>query len=155
MSKGKMENLFFSESNSSEKESFYEVYKNSDNSNEEEIRFPRNRNINRITSSDSDSDIDKCNRSDTECNEDTVDEILQELVIEEERRTEDTEESAIQFGEWNEFSGRQKSFFSETDGLIRQLPGDVNPYDVFELFVNDEIINSLVSDNCNKEGCKY
>ena len=112
MSKGKMENLFFSESNSSEKESFYEVYKNSDNSNEEEIRFPRNRNINRITSSDSDSDIDKCNRSDTECNEDTVDEILQELVIEEERRTDDTEESAIQFGEWNEFSGRQKSFFS-------------------------------------------
>ena len=46
-------------------------------------------------------------------------------------------------------------FFPETDGLIRQLPGDVNPYDVFELFVNDEIINLLVSDNCNKEGCKY
>ena len=101
-----MENLFLSESNSSEKESFYEVYKNSDNSNEEEIRFPRNRNINRITSSDSDSDIDKCNRSDTECNEDTVDEILQELVIEEEGRIDDTEESTIQFGEWTEFSGR-------------------------------------------------
>ena len=156
MSKGKMENLFFSESNSSEKESFYEVYKNSDNSNEEEIRFPRNRNINRITSSDSDSDIDKCNRSDTECNEDTVDEILQELVIEEERRTDDTEESTIQFGEWNEFSGRQKSVpFPETDRVIRQLPGDVNPYDVFQLFVDDEIINLLLSENCNKEGCKY
>ena len=83
MSKRKMENLFLSESNSSEKENFYEVYKNSDNSNEEEIRFPRNININRITSSDSYLDIDKCNRSDTECNEDTVDEILQELVIEE------------------------------------------------------------------------
>ena len=155
MSKRKMENLFLSESNSSEKENFYEVYKNSDNSNEEKIRFPRNININRITSSDSDSDIDKCNRSDTECNEDTVDEILQELVIEEQRRTDDTEENAIQFGEWNEFSGRQKSFFSETDDLIRQLPGDVNPYDVFELFVHDEIINLLVSENCNKEGCKY
>nr|XP_033201084.1 uncharacterized protein LOC117163138 [Bombus vancouverensis nearcticus] len=99
MSKRKMENLFLSESNSSEKESFYEAYTNSDSSDEEEIRFPRNRNINRITSSDSDSDIDKCNRSDTECNEDTVDEILQELVIEEERRTDDTEKSTIQFDE--------------------------------------------------------
>ena len=156
MSKRKMKNLFLSESNSSEEESFYEAYTNSDSSDEEEIRFPRNRNINRITSSDSDSDIDKCNRSDTECNEDTVDEILQELVIEEERRTDDTEESTIQFGEWDEFSGRQKSFpFSETDGLIRQLPSDVNPYDVFELFVDNEIINLLVSENCNKEGCKY
>ncbi|XP_033319835.1 uncharacterized protein LOC117216852 [Bombus bifarius] len=152
MSNRKMENLFLSESNSSEKESFYEAYTNSDSSDEEEIKFPRNKNINRITSSDSDSDIDKCNRSDTEYNEYTVDEILQKLVIEEERTT----ESTIQFDEWNEFSGRQKSFpFPETDGLIGQLPSDVNPYDVFELFVDDEIINLLVSENCNKEGCKY
>ena len=142
MSKRKMENLFFSKSNSSGKESFYEAYTNPISSDEEEIRFPRNKNINRITSSDSDSDIDKCNRSDTECNEDTVDEILQELVIEEERRTDDTEKSTIQFGERNEFSSRQKSFsFPRTDGLIRQLPGDVNSYDAFELFVDDEIIN--------------
>ena len=103
-----MENLFLSEWNSSEKESFYEAYRNSDSSDEEEISFPRNRNINRITSSDSDSDIDKCNRSDTECNEDTVVEIWQELVIEEERKTDDTEESIMQFGELNGFSGRQK-----------------------------------------------
>ncbi|XP_043590863.1 uncharacterized protein LOC122571326 [Bombus pyrosoma] len=100
MSKRKMENLLPSESNSSGKESFYEVYTNSDNSNEEEIRFPRNRNINRITSSDSDSGIDECNRSDTECNEDTVDEILQELVknwsrILQEKKTDDTEKSTI------------------------------------------------------------
>ena len=64
-----MENLFLSESNRSEKENFYEAYANSDSSDEEEIRFTRNKNINRITSSDSDSDINKCNRSDTECNE--------------------------------------------------------------------------------------
>ena len=76
MSKREMENLFLSESNSSEKESFYEAYTNSDSSDEEEIRFTRNRNINRITSSDSDSDIDNCNRSDTEYNKDTVDKIL-------------------------------------------------------------------------------
>nr|XP_033201027.1 uncharacterized protein LOC117163123 [Bombus vancouverensis nearcticus] len=99
MSKREMENLFLSESNSSEEEGFYEDYTNSDSSDEEEIRFPRNKNINRITSSDSDSVIDKRNRSDTERNEDTVDEILQELVIEEERRTDDTEESTIQFDE--------------------------------------------------------
>ncbi|KAK2575624.1 hypothetical protein KPH14_011887 [Odynerus spinipes] len=99
------------------------------------------KNVNRITSSDFDSDIDQCNRSDTECHENFIDEILQELVIDEERRTDDTEENTIEFGEWNEFSGRQKSFsFSETGDLIRQLPGDVNPYDVFELFIDDEIM---------------
>ena len=138
------------------KKAFTRLNTNSDSSDEEEIRFPRNRNINRITSSDSDSDIDKCNRSDTECNEDTVDEIVQELVIEEGRRTDDTEDSTIQFGKWYEFNDRQKSFsFPETDGLIRQLPGDVNPYDAFQLFVDDEIINFLVSENCNKGECKY
>ena len=78
------------------------------------------------------------------------------LVIEEGKRTDDIEESTIQFGKWNEFSGRQKSVpFPETDRVIRQLPGDVNPYDVFQLFVDDEIINLLLSENCNKEGCKY
>jgi len=60
MSKRKRENLFVRESNSSEQESFYEAYINSNSSDEEEIRFPRNRNVNRITSSDSDSDIDQC-----------------------------------------------------------------------------------------------
>lgn len=46
------------------------------------MRFSRkkNININRITSSDSDSDIDKCNRN--EYNEDIINEILQGLVIE-------------------------------------------------------------------------
>ncbi|XP_015437540.1 PREDICTED: piggyBac transposable element-derived protein 4-like [Dufourea novaeangliae] len=147
MSKRKRENLFVRESNCSEQESFYEAYTNSNSSDEEEIRFPRNRNVNRIASSDSDSDIDKCNGSDTECNEDSIDEILQELIIDEDRRTDDTEENTIQFGEWNEFSGRQKSFsFSETGGLIRQLPGDVHPYDVFALFVDDEIIDLMVSE---------
>lgn len=56
-------------------------------------RFPRKRNINRITLSDSDSNIDKSNRSDSECNEDyilrSIDEILQKLVIEKERNVDD------------------------------------------------------------------
>ncbi|CAL7935173.1 unnamed protein product [Xylocopa violacea] len=82
MSKRKRENLFVRESNSSEQECFYEAYTNSDSSDEEEIRFPRKRNVNRITSSDSDSDIDQCNHSDTECDEDSINEILQELVME-------------------------------------------------------------------------
>ncbi|KAI4482018.1 hypothetical protein M0804_009037 [Polistes exclamans] len=67
-------------------------------SDEEEIRFPRNRNVNRIiTSSNSNSDIDQCNRNDTECDEDSNDKILQELVIDEERKTNDTEENTIEF----------------------------------------------------------
>ena len=45
----------------------------------------------------------------------------------------------------NEFSCRQKSFsFTETGRLIRELPNDLNPYDVFALFVDDEIIDLLV-----------
>lgn len=74
------------------------------NSDEEKMRFLRKSNINRITSFwHLHSDIDKCNRKNSECNEDIM--ILQELVIEEERN--DTEESTIQFSKWNEFNGRQ------------------------------------------------
>lgn len=154
MSKRKKENLFVRESNSSEQESFYEAYTNSDSSDEEEIRFTRKRNVNIITSSDSDSDTDQCNPSDTECDEDFIGEILQELVLDEERRTDDTEENTIEFGEWTEFSRRKKSFsFSETGGLVRQLPGD-NSYDVFELFLDDEIINLLVSETNRYAGQK-
>ena len=83
------------------------------------MRFFKKRNINNIISSDSDSDIDKCN-SDSEYNED-INEILRELVIEEEKKVDDTE-SAIQFSKWSEFSGRQKSFsFSETALLDNYL----------------------------------
>lgn len=39
----------------------------------------RKRNINRIASSDSDSDIVKCNRSDRECNEDIIEK--EKLII--------------------------------------------------------------------------
>ena len=53
-----MEKLVLSESCSSE-EICYGTHINSDSSDEEEIRLPRKRNINRIISSDSDSEIDK------------------------------------------------------------------------------------------------
>lgn len=43
----------------------------------------------------------------------------------------------FKFNEWSEFSSRHKNYFSETDGLIRQLSSDINPYDVFALFVDD------------------
>lgn len=72
-------------------------------SDDEEIRFPRERNVNRITASDSDSDIIECN--DTECDEDSIYEILQELITDKER-IDDTKENTT------EFSGRQKSFSS-------------------------------------------
>lgn len=52
---------------------------------------------------------------------------------------------AIQLRKWNEFSYRQQSFsFIETGNLIKKLPGNINPYDVFTLFVDDEIIDLLV-----------
>lgn len=66
------------------------------------IQIHRKRNINRITLSNSDSNINKCNHKD-ECNEDIIIEILQELVIEEERN----KESTIQFSECNRFNDRQ------------------------------------------------
>lgn len=52
---------------------------------------------------------------------------------------------AIQLRKWNEFSCRQQSFsFTETGNLIKKLSGNINPYDVFTLFVDDEIIDLLV-----------
>ncbi|XP_026671442.1 uncharacterized protein LOC113464667, partial [Ceratina calcarata] len=104
-------------------------------------------NMNIIQSSDSDSDIHECSRSDIEYHEDSIDEILQELIIDEEKKADDTEKNTIEFSEWSEFSGRQKSFSSpETGSLIRELPSDIKPYDVFELFVDDEMIDLLVSE---------
>ncbi|XP_050452172.1 uncharacterized protein LOC126851875 [Cataglyphis hispanica] len=135
-----MEKLSLRKSCSSEEETCYEAYKNSNISDEEQPRFFRKRNINRITS-DSDSDTDTCADSQRE---DTISDILQELIIEEERNV-DTEECAIQFSEWNEFSCRQQLFpFIGTGGLIRELPSDISPYDSFALFVDDEVIDLLV-----------
>lgn len=46
-------------------------------------------------------DIDKYNYSDNKYNEDTINEILQELIMEEERKVGDTKEGTIQFNmEW-------------------------------------------------------
>ena len=65
--------------------------------------------------------------------------------MEERSNVDDTEEVAIQQSEWSEFSGLQKSFsYQETGGLNKQLSDDINPYDVFTLFVDDEIINLRV-----------
>lgn len=44
----------------------------------------------------------------------------------------------------SEFSGQQKSFPFFKIGLIRQLSSDINLYNVFALFVDDEIINLVV-----------
>lgn len=44
----------------------------------------------------------------------------------------------------SEFSGQQKSFSFFKIGLIRQLSNDINLYNVFALFVDDEIINLVV-----------
>lgn len=44
----------------------------------------------------------------------------------------------------DEFSGQQKSFFFSKIGFIRQLFSDINLYNMFTLFVDDEIINLVV-----------
>lgn len=44
----------------------------------------------------------------------------------------------------SEFSDQQKSFSFFKIGLIRQLSSDINLYNVFALFVDDEIINLVV-----------
>lgn len=62
------------------KKKSYKAYTNSNNSDEEEIRFCRKKNINTIALSDSNSDIDKYNCNNSECNKDIINEILQELV---------------------------------------------------------------------------
>lgn len=134
-----------SDSYRSERKTSHASCSNSDSSDEEVIRLPKRRKVNRIISSDSDTDTDKCNLSDNEYYEDTIDEMLRDLVVEEESNVDDAEEAPVQQSEWSEFSGRQKSIsFQETGGLNKQLPDDINPYDVFTLFVDDEIINLLV-----------
>lgn len=85
-----MEELCLNESYSSEED----LYKFG-NSDEEEMKFSRKKNINRITSSD--SNIDKCNCNDSEFNEDIIDEVLQELIIKAERKVDNIEKNTIQF----------------------------------------------------------
>lgn len=55
------------------------------------MKFSKKKNINRITSSD--SNTDKCNYS--KCNKDIINEVLQELIIEEERKVYNIEKSII------------------------------------------------------------
>ena len=108
MVKRKMKKSVCSDSHRSERKTSHASCSNSDSSDEEVIRLPKRRKVNRIISSDSDTDTDKCNLSDNECYEDTIDEILRDLVVEERSNVDDTEEVAIQQSEWSEFSGRQK-----------------------------------------------
>lgn len=61
MSKRKSVEFFLSELSESKEEIFYKPYKDLHNSDEEDLRFPRKKNINRMTSSNSDSDINKYN----------------------------------------------------------------------------------------------
>lgn len=49
----------------SEEELFYKPCNDLHSSDEEDLRFPGKKNINRMTSSDSDSDINKCNSCDS------------------------------------------------------------------------------------------
>lgn len=73
-------------------------------------------------------DTDTCADSQSE---DTISNILQELVIEEERNV-DTEECATKLSEWNKFSCKQQSFpFIGTSAFTRELLSNISPYDLF------------------------
>ena len=66
-----------SDSHRSERKTSHAGCLNSVSSDEEVIRLPKRRKVNRIISSDSDTDTDtdKCNLSDNECYEDTINEM--------------------------------------------------------------------------------
>lgn len=56
-----------------------------------------------------------------------------------------TEEGTIQFSmEWMNLVVSKNLFFFSKIGFIRQLFSDINLYNMFTLFVDDEIINLVV-----------
>jgi hypothetical protein len=79
-----------------------------------------------------------------EWSNDSLDKSLIDLLAEDEASTNNTECSLFS-SEWNKFSYRQKDFsFSGTSGLNKQIPENSTPFDIFSLFVDDEILNLLV-----------
>ncbi|XP_043496863.1 piggyBac transposable element-derived protein 1-like [Polistes fuscatus] len=92
------------------------------------------------------SDIDKWNICDSELDSD-VENILQDLIIEENIENDNEKETKMEYSKWSEFSGRQKIFpFTGTSGINVKLPNTINPYEVFSLFVNEEVINLIVKE---------
>lgn len=92
------------------------------------------------------SDIDKWNICDSELDSD-VENILQDLIIEENIENDNEKETKMEYSKWSEFRGRQKIFpFTGTSGINVKLPNTINPYEVFSLFVNEEVINLIVKE---------
>lgn len=70
---------------------------------------------------------------------------MQELIIEKDIDVDNTEEVAIKRGTQSEFSERQKTFsFTGTAGVNRQLFDTTTSYNVFTLFIDNEIIDVFV-----------
>lgn len=88
--------------------------------------------------------INKCNRSDNECNEDTINEILSELVIEEERKVNDRK---VQFNFVNGMNlvvDKNPFCFPEISDLIGKLSADINTYDINTMIFALLMTNKLV-----------
>lgn len=114
-------------------------------SDEEDIRIPKKNTRNRIVSSDSESDY--YDGSDCDCDESALPDVFRELELEEERNPEGSpqQKSTIQSTAWSEFTGRQKSFAFVEENQLSLPPLDMTPYNVFQLFVDEEIIEMIVT----------
>ncbi|KAF7379283.1 hypothetical protein HZH68_017128 [Vespula germanica] len=88
-------------------------------SKEEEFRFSKKKNINGILSSDSDSDVDKCNSYDSDFVTNAIEQTLQKLIIEKDIKDDNAEKTTIKCIKWTELYGHQKSFsFTATSSLF-------------------------------------
>nr|KAF7387725.1 hypothetical protein H0235_018447 [Vespula pensylvanica] len=85
----------------------------------EEFRFSKKKNINRILSSDSDSDVDKCSNCDSDFVTNAIEQTLQKLIIEKNMKNDNAEKTTIKCIKWTELYGHQKSFsFTATSSLF-------------------------------------
>ncbi|XP_054728782.1 piggyBac transposable element-derived protein 4-like [Anastrepha obliqua] len=81
-----------------------------------------------------------------------IEEVFESLALEENREESDEEQENRVAGEpqiinavWSEYEGRHKTLtFSGKSGLQVDVPQSVTPFDVFRLFIDDEIINLIV-----------
>ncbi|KAL2734717.1 piggyBac transposable element-derived protein 1-like [Vespula maculifrons] len=86
---------------------------------EEQCRFSKKKNINRILSSDSDSDVDKCSSCDSDFVTNAIEQTLQKLIIKKDIKDDNAEKTTIKCIKWTELYGHQKSFsFTATSSLF-------------------------------------
>lgn len=81
-----------------------------------------------------------------------LEEILEELAIDEEEEL-TTDNSCLDNLrntndiQWNEYANKQQTFpFTGKGGLLMDLPSDITPSEVLSLFLNEKVINLMVTE---------